>query len=405
MNPLLVSYSDRMGGAARAAYRLHTALRAEGVDSAMLVRHKISDDPSVLESGNVLSRIRQPIEKRLKRLQRPPDNGFRSLNVLPSRLGDAIDSRSDVVNLHWIGDGALSIADVGKLGGPVVMTLHDMWAFSGAEHYGPENPAARWRTGYRRANKPAGHRGPDLDRWVWERKHRHWRPAHVVCPSRWLARCAGESALMTDWPIRVIPNPLDLDRFAPVDQSMARHALGLPQGRRIVLFGTLDPTDPRKGYDLLLEALDGLDRVEATGVIFGQRQPAKPPRSGIPLRWMGPIAEEATMALLYSAADVMVVPSLQENLVQTGTEAQACGTPVVAFNATGLPDVVESRSTGYLAEPFSAQDLRKGIEWALADEARLRALGREARSRAVRLWDPSVVANQYLAAYRDAIDA
>ena len=97
------------------------------------------------------------------------------------------------------------------------------------------------------------------------------------------------------------------------------------------------------------------------------------------------------------------MPSRQDNLPQTGTEAQACGLPVVAFRTGGLPDVVVDRETGYLADPFAPEDLARGIAWAL-DDSRRRALGAAARERAVRLWAPRVVAAAHVRLFEEIID-
>ena len=142
---------------------------------------------------------------------------------------------------------------------------------------------------------------------------------------------------------------------------------------------------------------------EAHTVILGQEMPKNPPFLGMPMHWMGHLHDDATLALLYSAADVMVVPSRQEAFCQSGFEAHACGCPVVAFNATGLRDVVEHGQTGYLAEPYSSDGLAKGIEWVLADVQRHAHLSANARVRVVSLWSYELVVPQYLEVYRRAI--
>lgn len=405
MRPLLVGYSDLDGGAARATYRIHRALRAEGVDSTFFVRKKVSYDPSVrrLRGWGALWRpAATRIESQAHRLQHAPNPMLRSSNLLPTRWSPYL--RGDVVHLNWIGAGTLSIGDIGKIPAPTVFTLHDMWGFCGAEHYDRDAPDARWITGYTRHNRPEGHHGLDLDRWTWLRKRRHWSPMEIVAPSRWLADSAAQSFLMADWPTHVVPNPLDPHVFRPRDQAVARRGFGIPPDTTVILFGAPGGRrDPRKGFDLLLDALRRRDPGAATvGVIFGEEQPARPPRTGIPLRWVGQVDDDDVLASLYSAADVMVVPSRQEAFGQTASEAQACGTPVVAFDTTGLADVIDHARTGYLAEPFSAESLARGISYVLDDPGRTTSLGAAARERAVRLWSPSVVARRYLEIYAAA---
>lgn len=413
MSVLHLSYSDIGGGAARAAYRLHRFLSDYGVVSQMKVRCRKSGDATVHGQAGRLGRagnaLRPHVGSFVGRLQRSGDANWHSGNWLPSAWAGEINAAdADVVNLHWVGDETLSIEDIGRIRKPTVWTLHDMWPFCGTEHYAPDDWGARWRLGYGNDGRPAGAGGLDLDRMVWQRKKSSWRqPVHIVAPSRWLGDCARESALLRSWPITVIPNVLDVSVFKPADQDAARRLLGLPHGQRIILFGALGGGhDPRKGYDLLIEALDRLVRdggmQNVLCVVFGQNEPEKGVQFPFPICWMGAIHDDARLALLYSAADVAVVPSRQENLPQTATEAQACGTPVVAFNVTGLPDAVQHRVSGYLAEPYSARDMARGIQWVLEDQARREKLSVAARERALRLWAPEVVVPQYLSIYQSA---
>jgi glycosyltransferase involved in cell wall biosynthesis len=403
----LVAHSDTRGGAARAGYRQHCALRASGVDSRLLVRHKHSSDESVeqigIPGGDLGERLRAKLEREVVGLQRTPDPIPRSANIVPTRLSRRLDA--DVVDLQWIGSGTMSCADVPRISPPIVMTLHDMWAFCGSEHYAPDGPHERWVDGYARENRPETHRGLDMDRWTWWRKRR-WRPDAVVAPSRWLAECASRSRLFRNSPIHVIPYALDLSVFEPSADRRTRQLLRVPDGASVIIFAAVGGiADPRKGFDLLAAALRQLrtDR-PAVCVVLGQEPPDEPPDLGLPLRWTGHVEDESRLTDLYNVADVAVVPSRQDNLPQTATEAQACGTPVVAFRTGGLPDALEHRRTGFLADPFSASSLAEGIDWILADDSRRSALGREARERAIRLWSPTRVASQYLDVYDEVVD-
>ena len=413
MKVLLLSHSDMYGGAARAATRLHKALLDIEIQSRMRLSVKKSDlvtvDGPQGQVGKALGLLRPALGGLLMRLQRSPNPILHSPALLPSgRVSELNCSDADVLNLHWVNSEFLSIEDIGHLRKPLVVTLHDMWAFCGAEHYAPDDGAARWRMGYSPGNRPKGHGGLDVDRWVWSRKLKAWRrPMHIVTPSHWLADCVKASAIMHDWPVTVIPNPLDTQQYQPWPKELARAVLGLPPTATLVLFGAIGGgKDPRKGWDLLQAALVQIanEKIDVQCVIFGQSEPVSPPELGLPLHWFDPLYDDVTLALLYSAADVAVVPSRQENLPQSGTEAQACGCPVVAFNTTGLRDVVEHGQTGYLAEAYSSDDLAKGIKWVLADSERYSLLSAQARQRAVSLWSPLVVVPQYLDVYGRAID-
>ena len=434
MNILHVNASDIGGGAARAAYRIHRSLvdhgGTHGLQSQMRVINQLSDDPTVI-GGQPAGQ--SPIWRRLQpRLTQQARRGFRTGNPtlhslawpasgLSAELHDRhLLGQADLVHLHWLGDSTLSIEEIGRLPMPLVWTLHDQWAFCGAEHYtSPPLPGEsassdeRFAGGYTPVSRPAHEAGLDLNRRTWQRKRRAWRrPIHIVCPSHWLADCARRSALMGEWPITVIPCPIDLNVWAPCDQAQARALLGLPAARPLVLFGAMGGSaDPRKGADLLLEALQRL-RSQVAGtpleqlelVVFGQSRPAQPTDLGFPIHYSGHLHDDLSLRLLYAAADVMVVPSCQEAFGQTASEAHACGTPVVAFATGGLVDIVDDRITGALAEPFDPGSMAAAIRWVLEDPQRRRQLGGAARQRAERLWDPARVAGLYAEAYGEALE-
>ena len=409
---LLVGLSDGGGGAAKATTRLHAGLCRAGISSTLVVRQSVGGVASRMASDSelvqALASARPLVEGVMQRLQRSPNQSFHSSNLLPSRWSRMIDAhRPDVVNLHWIGAGAMSIRDVGRISRPVVMTLHDMWGFCGSEHLSSEDEGERWRIGYSRRNRPASHRGVDLDRRTWRRKRRHWSPTHVVCPSNWLARCARQSALMSEWPIHVIPNALDTDVFRPIDQATARQILNLPLDETLLFFGAFGSRDPQKGFDRFVEVLGSLSgRIANLGAVLtgGGEDAPLPSIPGVHVRSLGAIQDEVSLALVYSAVDIVVVCSSQESLSQVATEAQACGTPVAAFDVTGLPDAVEHQKTGYLAQPFAVEDLAAGVEWILASPDRQSRLADAARTRAIRLWSESEVVSRYVEVYRTAID-
>ena len=402
---------DSIGGAARAAMRLHNALLSNAeMDSTMIVRQKMNDDyrisvPTESRFEKAYGQLRPLIDRLPARLQC-------STQVIPRspawvsaiRANEINQSDADVVHLHWICSGFLSIEEIGKISKPIVWTLHDMWPFCGAEHLAEEADEARWRVGYTQASRNPQDKWLDIDRWVWQRKQSAWRiPMHIVTPSRWLAECARASTLMRNWEITVVPNVLDTNRYKPIQKQLSREILGLPLNGQLILFGAIRGTQlSYKGWDLLQPALVALAKrlPNVQAVIFGQGEPKNPPSLGMPLHWMGHLYDDATLALLYSAADVVVVPSRQESFGQTGSEAHACGCPVVAFNATGLRDVVEHGVTGYLAEPYHSEDLAKGIEWVLEDDERHAILSAQARERAVRLWSHEAVVPQYFEVYQ-----
>ncbi len=412
MKLILLNHSDINGGAARAAYRIHHALRQSGVDSRMCVDSATSGDWTAQGPATKLRKGWAKIRPTLggapfKPVFKTGNPIIHSPAILPSgRVAALNNSDADVLHLHWVQGEMLSIADIGRLRKPVVWTLHDMWAFCGAEHYTEE---FRWREGYRKGNRPSYESGFDLNRWTWERKRKHWqRPMHIVTPSHWLAQSVRESALMRDWPVSVIPNPIDTERWQPLEQVLARELLGLPKGVPLLLFGAIGGgQDPRKGFDLLQAALQHLrgEISELQLVVFGQLRPKDPPDLGFPIHYTGYLHDDLSLRALYSAADAFVLPSRQDNLPNTGVESLACGTPVVAFDTCGLPDIVTHQETGYLAKAFDEEDLARGIQWVLADHVRHVRLGAKARAEAVTRFASTVIAPQYVKTYKSAIEA
>lgn len=424
---LAMNHSDTVGGAARAAYRVHNAVRHLGVDSTLRVNQKALEDDTIQgpsgKLGRLLAKLYSGIGQLLIKPLKESQSAYQSIALMPTRWASRINgSQNDVVHMHWINGEMISIADIGKIEKPLVWTLHDMWGIAGAEHYADDDRA---RMGYTKDNRPSGESGFDLNRWTWLRKVKHWKkPIVITTPSRWMAEKISESALMKDWPVIAIANPLNTDAWCPIDQAVAREELGLPQNVPLILFGASGgASDPRKGFDLLLAALPMLKKSmdennpQSPGielVVFGQDAPKD--GSGltnlnIPTHYMGHIHNDHTLQLLYSAVDVMVVPSRQETFGQTASEALACGCPVAAFGATGLLDVIEHLSCGYLAKPYDPQDLATGIEWLIRSQQEEKNAGRlsesnlrlAARKHAIDHFSYPVIAKQYIAAYQYAI--
>lgn len=410
MQVIHLSYSDIEGGAHRAAYRIHSSLVEQRMDSTMWVERATSGDWTVkgpqTKLGKLAAISRPHLGGLVVKLLKTNNPILHSGAILPSRLINSINTSSaDIIHLHWVAGEMLSIADIGRIRKPIVWTLHDMWAFCGAEHYTNDH---RWQEGYHKHNRPSYERGFDLNHWTWQRKKKHWStPFQIVSPSKWLADCVSSSHLMRTWPVTVIPYTIDTNVWQPVEKNLARQLLNLPQDASLLLFGAIGGgRDPRKGFDLLCAALNHL-RGEIPGlelVVFGQLQPKQSIDLGFPVHYTGKLHDDISLRILYSAADAMVVPSRQDNLPNTGLEAHACGTPVIAFNVGGLPDIVDNLKTGYLANPFDTNELARGIQWVLGDSDQLVKLGQAARQRSLSLWSPKTVSELYFQVYRDVLN-
>ena len=408
MKVVHLAYADGGGGAFKAAYRIHRGLASLGVDSTMLVSRRLTSDPAVKEpatpAGRLWAQLATHLDAAPSRLLRLPRDEFSSLAWVGTGAARRAQSMApDVVQLHWVCAGFLRVEALAAITRPLVWRLADMWPLVGAEHYVGDN--GRYREGYRADNRPAQERGPDLNRWVWQRKRRVYarlRDLTVVTPSRWLARCAGESVLLRGRRIEVIPTGQDLTIFRPVPRMLARSILGLPPEAKLVMTGSMGLADKRKGVSLLLQAVEQLRGHGYRLLLLGDAPPA-PLRLPVEAHWLGRLNDDVSLALAYSSADVFVAPSMEENLANTVIEAMACGVPCVAFNVGGMPDIVHSGLNGYLATPFATDDLARGIVSLLeagADYARFSA---EARTTVEKEFSAALQASRFAALYEDLV--
>ena len=415
MKILHLSTFDTIGGAARAGYRIHEGLRNIEVFSQMLVSKKASSDADVIESKIDANPIVRRVKGELNRLalttySKCIKHSF-SPQWVPDRLSESIHQYNpDIIHLHWIANSYLQIESLTRFNKPIVWTLMDMWPFTGGCHYTEECDLYQKSCGA--CPQLGSSREQDLSRKVWNRKATAWQSINltVVAPSTWMEQCARSSSLFTNVPIKVIPFGLDIDSYQPIEQQAARTALGLPQDKKLILFGAVSPiSDYRKGFHLLQQALHTLSQSELKNdievVIFGTLEPIPPVDLGFKAHYLGRLQDDASLARAYSAADVMVAPSLQEAFGQTASESLACGTPAVVFRNTGLADIVDHKQTGYLATAFEADDLAKGIRWVISNDSRHRSLRAQSRHKAEKQYSLSRQAEQYAEVYRELLDS
>ncbi|MDH3217120.1 MAG: glycosyltransferase, partial [Candidatus Krumholzibacteria bacterium] len=382
MRVLLVSMSLK-GGAGGSAYRLHRGLRQMGIESRVLVKYRYqTDDDVVIVRDTRLVRmlrrlgwlVRQDLENLPLALyqNRDPAKLF-STQWVPDGVARMVAGYNpDIVNLRWVGN-LLRIESLRRLRRPLVWTLSDMWPFTGGCYIPQE--CDRYQQSCGACPHLNSRRENDLSRWVWRRKSKAWRNLDltIVTPSQWLARCARSSALFKDRRIEVIPSAVDTENYKPIDRTTARRVLGLPQDKKIALFVAWR-NHVHKGFHLLVPALKSLAESGWKGklelVVLGFPRPADLPDTGIETRFLGRLDDTISKSIVYSAADVFVAPSTQDNFANTVLEAIACGTPTVAFTIGGMPDILDHQGNGYLARDFDIDDLARGIDWVLTDSNR-----------------------------------
>lgn len=417
MNILHINTFDNKGGAARAAYRIHSSLKEIGVSSEMLVAKKkgVYDDKSIKEFHIPFFKRKKWLASKILSFHKKQNVSYISCNLFYSGIHKIINqSKADIVHLHWIGNEMISISEIRRIKKKIVWTLHDMWAFSGTEHYDDINYPGRYRFVYSKKNRADEYNGIiDIDAWIWRKKKKYWRDVcfNFVTPSKWLAKCLSESSLFFGQEAVVIPNCLDIDIFKPAKNNYVQEKENYYSRKKLILFGAVRGKDNElKGFLLLKKALVNISSNASVKnlecIIFGgEKKDAFEVINGINIRDVGQINDDKKLAALYSSADVFVTPSLLEAFGQTASEAHACGTPVVAFNNSGLSDIIEHKKTGYLAEAFSSEDLAAGIAWVLADEERLIELGIQARKKAELAYNYETVGRQYKELYNKVLSS
>jgi len=280
-----------------------------------------------------------------------------------------------------------------------------MWAFTGGCHYDEECGAYVDSCGSCRVLGSS--KDNDFSSYLLKRKlasYSKHKNLTIVGLSRWLASCAEQSRLFKKNKVVCLPNPIDTSVYLPLEKTVARELLRLPLDKKLILFGAMAATsDPRKGYKELCEALGLLNSDDTELVVFGSSSPKIPDSFNFKIHYLGQLYDDATLRVLYSAADVMVVPSIQENLSNAIMESLACATPVVAFDVGGNGDMVEHKENGYLAKSFDTTDLAEGIEWIL-NAPNYEQLSANARNKVLLEFDSKVVSKKYMKLYQSVLE-
>ncbi len=408
---LIISTRDKVGGAARAAYRLHQSLLSIGVDSYMLVLSKVSDHKRVLAPDNTWDNILAKITPSLNNLVLNYVSGKKKRRVFSTSFSlysvyDKIEKIApDIINMHWVGDGFLSMKELKKIKCPIVWTLHDMWAFTGGCHYAMECNNYQEKCG--KCVAIGSDEEKDLSRKLFLNKQKAYAVSDitVVALSSWLAKCAGKSTLFSDKEIRVIPNPINTNVYKPANKTFARQMLNLPQDKKLVMFGAMNPqSNPIKGFEMLVKALRSLPHDRFQLMILGTSEPQQVFEENHQVHYLSKLGDDIALVTAYTAADVVVVPSLYENLSNVILESLACGTPVAAFDIGGNGDMIMHEENGYLAQPYDTEDIAFGINWVTEDHERHTKLEQKARESVMEKYQPESVARAYLSLFEEKLN-
>lgn len=420
MKVVHINKTDTIGGAAVAVGRIHRALRKAGIESSMLVEERRSTDDE-----NIACTSDSAWDKGLdfmhfvgERLRILPHEQHKLMRYNFSIASDGRDisdhplvREADVIHLHWINQGYLSMKSLERLaalGKPFVWTLHDMWPFTGGCHYTGTCLEFNEHCGFCPfLSKPGKN---DLSSICFRQKRDLYKKMNlsVVSCSQWLDTLATSSALFHKKKCYNIPNPIDCDVFRPLDKKTCRQLLSLPTDKKLLLFGAAKATDIRKGSRFLMESLRIIsDNFPAIAhqmelVVFGKAsKELKEQNCGFRIHEMDFISDTPTLVKLYNAADAFILPSFQDNLPNTVVESQACGTPVVGFRIGGVPEMIQHKKTGYLAEAKNSLSLANGIySMMFFDHARQRE---KVAAHARELFGEEKIAKMYIDVYEQAL--
>jgi len=405
MRILLVQISDyeRGGGGTIAMYRLHLGLKKAGFDSKILCGIKTlhtSDSIAVPRSFR-LERLLGKVTSRL---------GLNDIHCISSfripKLGAYLEA--DIINFHgfrrYFSYLALPALTKNK---PGVFTLQDIWPFTA--HCAISYDCDRWKIGCGKCPYPEAHPPIKRDNTRLEWKLKDWVYSRSNLAIVTLCSQVTEQAkqsMLSRFPIYQIPTGIDTEVYEPFDPEQCRSLLGIPPGKKVLMFAALDMSQHWKGGDLLLKALQGLPeslKAETVLLLLGSRGEAIAQFGGIQTINLGYVLNDRLKAIAYSAADLFVSPTRAEAFGLVVQESLACGTPVVAFGVGGILDLVRPGTTGYLAEPENAQDLRNGIVQLLEDESLRSAMGQQGRELVLKEYNLELHVQRYVALYRQLL--
>lgn len=408
---LFSTYSD--GGAGIAAVRLHRGLGKVGVDSTFFYKwnNKVIEHGKQIVSAEVQNQVFEEYvrENFMENIQ--------AGNTICSLMYPAIGLRflQDVLNydlyhFHWIPsfismEALLKISAWGK---PMVWTLHDQNPMTAVCHYAGDCKQYQQECAHCPQMRDSA---TDLVQEMFKVKFNAMpKQMVVVSPSKWLADCAKKSKIFRDKRIEVIENGLDLSVYEPKNRNQARTYFQLPEGAKVILFGANDLKEKRKGMHLLLEAVQEIKSQPAYAALiarqaiwiltFGYDSPVLD-QMQIPYKAVGYTECEEILAMAYSAADVVALPSLEDNLPNIMLEGMACGTPIVSFSIGGMKDVIEDGVNGYLVPKEDYRAFAKALFIAMDSGDLLR---RSCREFAQRRFADEIQAEKYKALYQELLD-
>jgi glycosyltransferase involved in cell wall biosynthesis len=412
-----IGTADNSGGAARASFRIHEGLKRAGVESRMLCGYVVERGrPDIASLPEQKTLGQRAFRLAVNKIEQWSGLEYRLLPWKNRFLEHPFVAASNIVHLHNLHGGFFAPEVLPQLAHSrtVVWSIHDMWPLTGHCYYPDMYGCVRWKTGCGRCpGLRQDEHYPlliDTTARLWNRKRAIYSHTDMtlVAQSRWTMEQIRNSPLLSSKRVAFIPYGVDVEAFRPMDKATARDRLKIPRDAKALFFSAVGLDSPRKGWPWLREALSRV-RSAMPGplvmVVAGHLDKSAAFSADVPIVNLGYVTEDRTMMLAYNAADLFVGASLLETFGLVFLEAAACGTPSVAFDTSGVRDVVRHMETGYLASFKDAEDFARGTQALLGNDELRAKLGDNCRRMAESQYSTDLQASRYATLYRDLLNA
>lgn len=414
--------ADEIGGAGRACIRLHEALNThKDITSFVLLQYKRSNKKGLLRVAKsniekIIEKLRPSIDALPLKFFRKRKNNLFSMNILTSRsvLRIINEINPDIINLHWVNSGMLNLNILKHVRAKIFWSMHDLWPITGGCHY-VYNGCDRFINGCSKCPLL----NSNFPKFLLTKKIKIYKEANItfIALSKWIQNEFQKSKILKTLKVINLPNPINHNVFKPVPKKIAREILNINLDSQVIAFGAMDSTTTRyKGYNELLFALQNIkNKVEL--IIVGSNQGNELHISNVKsVTYIGTLHDDIALNLFYNSADIVVLPSLIENLSNMIMESLTVGIPVVAFNIGGNSDMIKHKQNGYLVDIdyekikklFSTassiegkkSELAKGIDWIL-DNRNLIQNQEKIRNETIKQFNYETISTKYIKIYKD----
>lgn len=390
MKVLILNHSDKFGGAANSTIRIFKSLqKKKGLKIYLYVKKKNISHSKIIEQNRFIYLITKLSEIFLKKIFHFNSPNFHSYNLIPTDIKKVIKKiNPDIIQLHWIGQNTISIKDFTVFNKPIIWRLSDMWPILATEHYDLKKKNSKFFF--------------DIDEYIFNLKKKYFNDKIVyIAPSKWLKLKLDKSIIAKKNKKFVVPNVIDTSFWKPLKNKTIKKKYN-PNSKIIILFGATLINDPRKGFNFLIQSLKFL-KLNYQLNVFGHINDKKFKEKILKnknIKYLGNIINDKELRDIYSASDVVVIPSLRDNSPNILFEANACGVPVIAFNNSGTKDFIIHKKTGWLSKYKNSKDFNKGMMWSIKNRIILKKI---VRKHCILNFSEDAVSKMYTNIYKEVI--